>query len=237
MLSFGDARFLCSLVHKAEPANRALRVRAGTRHVGHFDAVRTVDRALERRGLPDLYPVDGGGPGRYQLAGRSWSGSRVRPPSALTHGHYDWRVLKPSPSAVRRQLDGCEGRDLALPICVRDDGTQGGRVGKTADVLIVMSGTSSSGKTTLARGLQLASVKPLFHLEADRFLPVLDPGDPAWADEAFRDEVAVALHRAIRHSHALVLTLSSMVHSRPSVPAGTSVSRCYGKCSLAGLLR
>lgn len=64
-------------------------------------------------------------------------------------------------------------------------------------MLIVLSGTSSSGKTSLARALQQLSSRPLLHLEADRFAPTLPPDHPAMRDSEFRTRAAMAMHEAI----------------------------------------
>lgn len=67
----------------------------------------------------------------------------------------------------------------------------------TAAMLIVLSGTSSSGKTSLAIAMQELSSRPLLHLEADRFAPVLRPDHPATGDPEFRKRTTVAMHEAI----------------------------------------
>jgi chloramphenicol 3-O phosphotransferase len=64
-------------------------------------------------------------------------------------------------------------------------------------MLMVLSGTSSSGKTSLAEALQARSPRPLLHLEADRFAPTLQPDHPALQDADFRSRVVVAMHEAI----------------------------------------
>jgi chloramphenicol 3-O phosphotransferase len=64
-------------------------------------------------------------------------------------------------------------------------------------MLIVLSGTSSSGKTSLALALQTLSSRPLLHLEADRFAPTLPPDHPALRDLEFRSRVSIAMHEAI----------------------------------------
>ncbi len=64
-------------------------------------------------------------------------------------------------------------------------------------MLIVLSGTSSSGKTSFAAALQAISPRPLLHLEADRFAPTLRPDHPALQDPEFRSRVVVAMHAAI----------------------------------------
>ena len=71
------------------------------------------------------------------------------------------------------------------------------RHGRIEDVLIVLSGVSSAGKSTLAKAMCELSGSPLFHFEADRFLPVLPDNSPVWADEEFRRAVSLAMHRAI----------------------------------------
>jgi chloramphenicol 3-O phosphotransferase len=64
-------------------------------------------------------------------------------------------------------------------------------------MLIVLSGTSSSGKTTLARAMQELSPRPLLHLEADKFAPTLPPDHLAMRDAEFRRRVVIAMHEAI----------------------------------------
>ena len=64
-------------------------------------------------------------------------------------------------------------------------------------MLIVLSGTSSSGKTSLAIAMQKLSSRPLLHLEADRFAPVLRPDHPAKGDPEFRRRATIAMHEAI----------------------------------------
>ena len=63
-------------------------------------------------------------------------------------------------------------------------------------MLIVLNGTSSSGKTTLAKAMLELSSRPLLHLEADRFAPVLRLNLPA-KDAEFRTRFTVAMHEAI----------------------------------------
>lgn len=64
-------------------------------------------------------------------------------------------------------------------------------------MLIILSGTSSSGKTSLARAMLDVSERPLLHLEADRFWPELRPGHPATQEPEFRERMVVAMHEAI----------------------------------------
>jgi chloramphenicol 3-O phosphotransferase len=64
-------------------------------------------------------------------------------------------------------------------------------------MLVVLSGTSSSGKTTLAKAMQSTSKRPLLHIEADRFAPTLPPEHPAWHDTEFRSRAVIAMHEAI----------------------------------------
>ncbi len=64
-------------------------------------------------------------------------------------------------------------------------------------MLIVLHGTSSSGKTTLATALLELSSRPLLHLEADRFAPVLWQDHPARTDLQFRARYVAAMHEAI----------------------------------------
>jgi chloramphenicol 3-O phosphotransferase len=63
-------------------------------------------------------------------------------------------------------------------------------------VLIILSGPSSSGKTTLARAIQAVAVEPLVHLEADRFWPDMPPG-PTGEDHTYRSRVILAVHESI----------------------------------------
>ena len=63
--------------------------------------------------------------------------------------------------------------------------------------MIVLHGTSSSGKTSLARALQAGSKRPLLHLEADRFAPSLRRDHPAAHDPEFQWRAVIAMHEAI----------------------------------------
>jgi chloramphenicol 3-O phosphotransferase len=80
-------------------------------------------------------------------------------------------------------------------------------------MLIVLNGTSSSGKTSLARALQALARRPLLHLEADRFVPALRSAPPAdhplWNEAQARPGLVIALHEAIaafgRHGFDVVV--------------------------------
>jgi chloramphenicol 3-O phosphotransferase len=62
-------------------------------------------------------------------------------------------------------------------------------------MLIVLFGTSSSGKTSLARALQAIWPRPLLHIEADRFAPTLGPQGAV--DDGLRARIVIAMHEAI----------------------------------------
>jgi chloramphenicol 3-O phosphotransferase len=62
-------------------------------------------------------------------------------------------------------------------------------------MLIVLSGTSSSGKTSLARAMQRLSPRPLLHIEADRFAPAAP--ERVASDPDFRRRAVIAMHDAI----------------------------------------
>lgn len=64
-------------------------------------------------------------------------------------------------------------------------------------MLIVLSGTSSSGKTSLAVALQELADRPLLHLEADRFAPTLPADHPAWRAPEFHTRAVLVMHEAI----------------------------------------
>ena len=64
-------------------------------------------------------------------------------------------------------------------------------------MLIVLHGTSSSGKTSLANALLELSSHALLHLEADRFAPVLWQDHPAKTDPQFQVRYVAAMHEAI----------------------------------------
>ncbi len=67
---------------------------------------------------------------------------------------------------------------------------------RSLGMLIVLNGTSSSGKTTLAKAMLEQSDRALLHLEADRFAPVLRLNLPA-KDAEFRARFTLAMHEAI----------------------------------------
>ena len=63
--------------------------------------------------------------------------------------------------------------------------------------LILLSGTSCSGKTTIGRALQQrisSQSRPFLHIEADRFLPYLPE---TWSHEHHAGRLSRALHRAV----------------------------------------
>jgi chloramphenicol 3-O phosphotransferase len=62
-------------------------------------------------------------------------------------------------------------------------------------MLIVLYGTSSAGKTSLARALQAIWPRPLLHIEADCFAPTLGPH--AADDDDLRERIVIAMHEAI----------------------------------------
>ncbi|MGB2694307.1 MAG: AAA family ATPase [Dehalococcoidia bacterium] len=64
-------------------------------------------------------------------------------------------------------------------------------------MLIILSGTSSSGKTSLALALQELASRPLLHLEADRFAPTLPADHPARRTPEFHTRAALVMHEAI----------------------------------------
>jgi chloramphenicol 3-O phosphotransferase len=64
-------------------------------------------------------------------------------------------------------------------------------------MLIVLSGSSSSGKTSLARAIQELSERPLLRIEADLFLSPLPKSKSALLDAGFRERALSAMHEAI----------------------------------------
>lgn len=62
---------------------------------------------------------------------------------------------------------------------------------------IVLYGTSSSGKTSLAQALQTLWPRPLIHIEADRFAPNFGSRHMASEDTDIRTRYVVAMHEAI----------------------------------------
>jgi Chloramphenicol phosphotransferase-like protein len=73
---------------------------------------------------------------------------------------------------------------------------QGGSVGQVASV-IVLTGPSCAGKTSLARALQSLLPFPAVHIEADRMFPVLPLAHPRWDAEARHAAAVLAMHRSI----------------------------------------
>jgi chloramphenicol 3-O phosphotransferase len=64
-------------------------------------------------------------------------------------------------------------------------------------MLIVLYGTSCSGKTSLARELQKIWPTPALHVEADRFVPTIAEERFQDCDEAFKVRLVLAIHQAI----------------------------------------
>jgi chloramphenicol 3-O phosphotransferase len=65
--------------------------------------------------------------------------------------------------------------------------------------VVLLTGTSLSGKTSLAQAVQEMAAIPFLHVEADRALPHLPNGHPLWnADSENRRRAVVAFHRSIR---------------------------------------
>jgi chloramphenicol 3-O phosphotransferase len=64
-------------------------------------------------------------------------------------------------------------------------------------VVIILTGPSCSGKTSLARALQSRLPFPAVHAEADRMLPRLPAAHPRWDAGERHDAVVLALHRSI----------------------------------------
>jgi chloramphenicol 3-O phosphotransferase len=64
-------------------------------------------------------------------------------------------------------------------------------------MLIVLYGTSCSGKTSLAKELQKIWPTPLLHLEADRFVPTIAEERFADCDGAFKARFVLTFHEAI----------------------------------------
>lgn len=85
-------------------------------------------------------------------------------------------------------------------------------------MLIVLYGTSSSGKTSLAKALQTLWPSPLLHIEADRFVPTIAAGRVPDDDEDFRTRFLVAMHQAIAaFGHSGIDTIAD--GSLPGEPA------------------
>ena len=65
-------------------------------------------------------------------------------------------------------------------------------------LVIILSGTSSSGKSSLARLLQRRLSIPAVLIEADRTFPVMPPTHPGWLTRSpFGVDAALAFHRSI----------------------------------------
>jgi chloramphenicol 3-O phosphotransferase len=63
--------------------------------------------------------------------------------------------------------------------------------------VIILTGPSCSGKTSIARALQSQLLFPMVHIEADRMFPQLPETHPRWAAEERHDAVVLAFHRSI----------------------------------------
>jgi chloramphenicol 3-O phosphotransferase len=63
--------------------------------------------------------------------------------------------------------------------------------------VIVLTGPSCAGKTSLARALQSGLPFPAVHLEADRMFPALPDAHPRWDAEAQHEAAVLALHHSI----------------------------------------
>jgi chloramphenicol 3-O phosphotransferase len=63
--------------------------------------------------------------------------------------------------------------------------------------VIILTGPSCAGKTSLARALQSRLPFPAVHIEADRMFPALPGAHPRWDAEARHEAVVLALHRSI----------------------------------------
>lgn len=63
--------------------------------------------------------------------------------------------------------------------------------------VIMLTGPSCSGKTSLARALQSQLPFPAVHIEADRIFPRLPEAHPGWLAEEQHDAVVLAFHRSI----------------------------------------
>lgn len=64
-------------------------------------------------------------------------------------------------------------------------------------MLIVLYGTSSAGKTTLAKAIQQLWPRPLLHIEADRFVPTIAEERLNECGDDFRAHFALTIHKAI----------------------------------------
>ncbi len=64
-------------------------------------------------------------------------------------------------------------------------------------MLIVLFGTSSSGKTSIAQALQILWPRPLLLIEADRSIPTIAPQRFAECDDDFKKRFIVAMHESI----------------------------------------
>jgi chloramphenicol 3-O phosphotransferase len=63
--------------------------------------------------------------------------------------------------------------------------------------VILLTGPSCSGKTSLARAMQSQLALPVLHIEADRVFPRLPEAHPQWDAEARHHDVVLAFHRSI----------------------------------------
>jgi chloramphenicol 3-O phosphotransferase len=64
-------------------------------------------------------------------------------------------------------------------------------------MLIVLFGTSSSGKTSIAQALQLIWPTPLLDIEADRLIPTIAEERFHECDDNLKERLVLAMHEAI----------------------------------------
>ena len=64
-------------------------------------------------------------------------------------------------------------------------------------MLVVLFGTTSSGKTSIAQALQILWPRPLLLIEADRSIPTIAPQRFAECDDDFKKRFIVAFHESI----------------------------------------
>jgi chloramphenicol 3-O phosphotransferase len=84
-------------------------------------------------------------------------------------------------------------------------------------MLIVLTGTSSSGKTTLAQAIKAATQYPILHFEADQIVPAL--GFTSAPNDAYRDTFFLSLHEAIAAfgQHGLDVLVDGSLPNEPSL--------------------
>jgi chloramphenicol 3-O phosphotransferase len=63
--------------------------------------------------------------------------------------------------------------------------------------VIILTGPSCSGKTSLAQALQSQLPFPAAHIEADRIFPRLPQAHPLWVAEERHNAIVLAFHRSI----------------------------------------